>query len=409
MGMSIWEILKNPDIRILIDSERLVNSVKFLGSIKDHFLRNQTLIDRYGSQYNENAWTKFEFTVKGRTRFDLKESTVSIGGVDVVKVGMHYDFIIADDLVSDQNVGTKEQVEKVIQHYRLLLSLLEPTGRIILIGTRWDYADLYGHIMAAEEDNFDILVKQAVSGSGKLLFPERLTEDFLAEQKISQGPYLFSCQYLNQPVDQENAIFKKSWLQYHEGVAQNGALVFPDGKRKPVNIFMTIDPAVSESRRADFSAIVVAAVDSENNLYMVDYMQERMLPNKLIDEIFRMYKKWRPQRVGVERVAAQRFFTLALPPEQKRQGIFFRLEELMPDVDKERRIQALQPMFAARSVWLKKGMKELEDQLLRFPFNVHDDLLDAFAYVRQMAYPKGKERKDKSQFAYAPLFKITGY
>jgi len=54
-------------------------------------------------------------------------------------------------------------------------------------------------------------------------------------------------------------------------------------------------------------------------------------------------------------------------------------------------------------------MKELEDQLLRFPFNVHDDLLDAFAYVRQMAYPKGKERKDKSQFAYAPLFKITGY
>jgi hypothetical protein len=64
----------------------------------------------------------------------------------VTKNGMHYDLIIMDDLHSELNTANKEQIEKVVQHYKLAFSLLDPGQPLIVIGTRWDYNDVYQYI-----------------------------------------------------------------------------------------------------------------------------------------------------------------------------------------------------------------------------------------------------------------------
>ncbi len=66
------------------------------------------------------------------------------------KVGLHVDFIIMDDMNSAQNSGTPEACRKVIDHYRRNISILEPTGTLVVIGTRWSELDLIGWILKNE-------------------------------------------------------------------------------------------------------------------------------------------------------------------------------------------------------------------------------------------------------------------
>ena len=69
-------------------------------------------------------------------------------------------------------------------------------------------------------------------------------------------------------------------------------------------------------------------------------------------------------------------------------GIFFRSKGLIAERRKELRIEMLAPRFATGTIWFPLGagfLTELEGELLKFPTGIHDDLIDALAYVEQLA------------------------
>ena len=192
IGYTVQSIVKNPNIRILIANEKLDNAKTFLSEIKGHFESNEILRNFYGDFISKFGWREDSIIVSKRTK-NLKEPTVSCAGVEVVKVGMHYDLIIMDDLVSDQNSTTKEQIDKVKDFYRLALPMLEPGGEIIVIGTRWHFNDLYNHLIENEKHRFNYYIRGAYTEDKKLWFPNRLTEEFLQDQRRSQSSYQFAC------------------------------------------------------------------------------------------------------------------------------------------------------------------------------------------------------------------------
>jgi hypothetical protein len=107
-----------------------------------------------------------------------------------------------------------EQIQQVIDHYKLAFSLLDPGKPMIMIGTRWDYNDLYQHIIDFEQEDFNILKKSAYNPDGSLFFPEVLNTKELDKIRRRQGIGIFSKQYLNEPVSDENATFKREYIQY---------------------------------------------------------------------------------------------------------------------------------------------------------------------------------------------------
>jgi hypothetical protein len=143
----VWRLIRNPNLRILIDSELYTNSKTFLREIKGHLLRPE-MTDLFG-QFKSDPWNESEITVKQRTK-NLKEASITVGGVGTTKVGMHYDVIIMDDLNSDNNSTTPEGCEKVINHYKSKIPILEPDGTIVIIGTRYNELDIIGHILRNE-------------------------------------------------------------------------------------------------------------------------------------------------------------------------------------------------------------------------------------------------------------------
>jgi len=57
---------------------------------------------------------------------------------------IEYDLIIADDLVSEKNIKTGYAKESIYKYFKDLLDLLDhPNGVIEVVGTRWDFGDLY--------------------------------------------------------------------------------------------------------------------------------------------------------------------------------------------------------------------------------------------------------------------------
>lgn len=417
---SIQHSLNDRDVRILIDSETFSKSKAFLSEIKGHYESNDKLREIYKTLFGvypdakkkSDLWSDSQFNLAARKR-QRKEPTFSCAGVDVTKNGMHYDLIIMDDLHSEQNVGTKERIDDVIQHYKLALSLLDPGKPLIVIGTRWHYADLYQYILDFERDNFNILVRAAYNPDGSLFFPERLTVEFLEKTKKTQGSYIFSCQYLNNPVDDETATFKRSYFKN---------VNWEDIKNKPINWYLMVDPSY-EGQYSDYAAFVVAGMDYDSNIYVRHIIRKKMTYAEIIHTMFDISAKFKLSGISLETLATQKSITYELNNQQRERGHYLRnLKEINHrKQSKEERIRALAPLYEFGRVYHVRNcpqLDELEYELLHFPLAKHDDVIDAFADIiaSEIAMPpsnltdetRREEKRERIAFFDKPRSPITG-
>lgn len=140
----IWRLLRDPNLTILLDSELYTNSKNFIREIKGN-LDSERMRLFFGDQVG-NKWDESEIILKSRTA-NKKEASITAGGIGTTKVGMHFDLIIADDLNSPQNSETPEKCQKVIDHCRYNMNILNPGGEYVFIGTRYAERDAIGFLL----------------------------------------------------------------------------------------------------------------------------------------------------------------------------------------------------------------------------------------------------------------------
>ncbi len=140
----IWCLLRDPNDTILLDSELYSNSKNFLREIKAHFESDR--FTRYFGDHVGPKWDEGEIIVKTRTA-NIKEASLTVGGLGTTKIGQHYKRIIGDDYNSPQNSETPEKCQKVIDHVRYNLNLLNPGGEYLIIGTRYAERDVIGFFL----------------------------------------------------------------------------------------------------------------------------------------------------------------------------------------------------------------------------------------------------------------------
>lgn len=143
----IFCLLRDPNERILLDSELYSNSKNFLREIKMH-LETKVMKDIFGS-FRADPWNEGEITIAQRTKI-YKEASITASGIGAEKTGQHYRLIICDDLNSPNNSSSQEGREKVINHYKYLFSILEPDGTLVLVGTRYAADDVIGFCLRQE-------------------------------------------------------------------------------------------------------------------------------------------------------------------------------------------------------------------------------------------------------------------
>ena len=403
VGYTLQQIAKNPKIRVLIGNATDPLARSFLSQIKDHLAKNASFINMYGNFATAAPkWSAREIKIiTDEESYERKEPTVTAFGMGGSLTSQHYDLIILDDLVNRENIGTKEQIDKVITTYRDILDLLEPTGHLIVIGTRWDDSDLYGTLMEQEKTFFEIMVRSAVEGvslddidealkSGKVLFPEKYSREYLRQLRAEKGKYSFSCQYLNNAVPAEDATFNYKWFKRYPEEEIKG---------RPLNIFTFVDPAISQSKAADYTTMVTLGVDQYNHIWILDVYRAKVNSTELINQIFLNYEKYHPRQIAIETVAFQKSLQYFIFEVMRHRNVSLPILEVKPGFHetKEMRILGLVPYYEQGRVHHPEHgyyVDELENELKRFPVGKHDDIIDALSYFPQVIYtPKVKTRE----------------
>jgi predicted phage terminase large subunit-like protein len=394
IGKSVQFILRNPNVRILIANQVWDMSRKFLSEIKAH-LESANLSNLFGN-FQSAYWNQDAVTVSQRTRAK-KEPTILTTGIEAETTGGHFDVIFLDDLVGHQNCQTQEQREKAKRFRRSMINLLEPGGTLIEIGTRWHLDDTFAEIFEKEKDYYDIMIRTVIE-EGKTIFPRKFNQRFDSAKKVwlqvretcmdyidhlkkSMTPAEFSAQYMNNPIDEENQLFKPEFFKYWN--------------QRPPRLFvsMTLDPAISEKQAADYFAINVSGMDENYNIFVLDTLKGHWKVSDQVDNIFKMYQKWHPSVVGLETIAYQKALKGWLEEKMRERGVYFPITELKRNTNesKEFRIKALEPFFREGKVFLAPWMKSLEDELMTFPKGKHDDEVDALASQLDLLVPGDSE------------------
>ena len=149
VGWGLQQVLRDPNIRVLITNAVWDKARAFLNQISGYLTDRSALPQIFGTFQTPNMrWTRDEIEIAQKTSRTIKEPTISTAGLEKSLTGYHYDLIICDDLVDATNITTAEQIEKVKSYYRNMLPLLDPGGRIVVIGTRWCIGDLYDELIS---------------------------------------------------------------------------------------------------------------------------------------------------------------------------------------------------------------------------------------------------------------------
>lgn len=425
IGFTIQWLLNFGDDRVLIDSETFTKSKAFLTEIKGHFEDSDSFREVfytiYGCYPNDkktkenpkgtDTWSTETVVLACRTR-KKKEPSIDCAGIDVTKNGMHYDIVIMDDLHSEKNTKNREQIEQVKEHYKLVYSLLEPNHPAVIVGTRWDYDDLYQMIIDEEQEDFNFMTRSAVSEDGDLFYEKRLDTKTLDKFRRKQGPYIFSCQYLNNPVDNETATFKKSQFRY---------ITADELAKKSINWYGLVDPSW-KGESSDYAVIIIGGMDQNGEIYCRFIWRAKATYAEIVKKMFEIHALYQPKQWLLETIATQKSIQYFLEQEQRRQTTMLRVKEIRGQrAQKEERIMGLSSYYELGRAFHVKGCPQLdvlEGELIRFPKSKFDDVSDCWAGILEIAVrPSGvvlsKEKSDKRK-AYLkmlnkPRSPIVGY
>lgn len=392
----ITNVLRNPDIRIMIGSKTQTQASAFLKEIRTHFEQNVNLIRIFGDwkKSRDNVWNDKEFTVNRRTVIK-KEATVSALGASGAVVSKHFDIIIGDDLVGFENARTEAQ-RKVLKEwfYSSLYPTLEPDGEIHILGTRYSPMDLYEDLIKSK--NYKVNVQQAITikdGQEVSLWESKFSLEKLRSIREEAGLIIFNMQYQNNTELAKGKIFKYRYFKHFEEYEVDYALNRVRVKVLdaqgvpfwiPVRIYMGADLAISEDETSnnDYFVLTVIGVDKNKNVYVLDYLKERLSFNAQLNAILDYGRNKFPmvERIGVETVQYQK----SLAQEIRRLSLL-PVINIQTSKDKVTRAMRRSALFENGKVWFRIGMDDLEECLLLFPEVDHDDLFDGLDFALTVA------------------------
>ena len=233
-----------------------------------------------------------------------------------------------------------------------------------------------------------VVYKSAENADGTLLFPERLTREFLDEQRRSMGSFLYANQYLNKVVPDDERVFKEEWWQ------ERGQSLDLNDKR--IARFGFIDPAIGQEKHHDYTGIVIVATDAQGHWHVELARRYRLNPTQIVDKMFDLCMHFNLVCLGVEIVAYQEALLYILDERMNQRKQTIPVKGIKRTrISKETRIRGLVPRFEWNRITIAPGQADLKDEYSLFPRSSHDDLLDALASIEDIAfYPDDKKEDD---------------
>lgn len=344
-GLTVQDILRDPEITVAIFSHTRPNAKMFLNQIKREFEQNELLKYIFSDiLYTDPArdspkWNE-ECIIVRRTG-NPKEGTVEAWGlVDGQPTGRHFRLRVYDDVVTRESVATPDQIAKTTQAWELSDFLGTQDGAARYIGTRYHLGDTYA-TMLQREAAVPRIYPATNNGrmDGK---PVLLTDAQWANQLRIKSRTTIAAQMLQNPLADEDATFRVQWLKHYEL------------RPRTLNVYIMCDPSLGRSSDSDNTAIAVVGISAQGTKFLLDGLAHRMTLSQRWNALRNLYSKWSRApgvqhiSVGYERYGMQTD-TEYFQEQMLRDKKFFAIEELSWTRDggqsKRDRVGRLEPDF----------------------------------------------------------------
>jgi hypothetical protein len=418
-------------------------SVGNMDYIKHHLDYNDKIKYYFGATKG-NKWTEEDIELKNGCKLISKSNVAGIRGG--AKLHKRYDLIILDDFEHEANTITRDARDKNANLVTAVVyPALEPhTGRLRVNGTPVHYDSFINNLLTnhskAKKGGVDfawnVITYKAIIDDGSSLWPSFFSKKKLKEKKKfysdSGQPQKYYQEYMMEVMSDEDAVWTRQHVSYWDGYYQNEDginYIVKDGEQTPVNTFIGCDPATDiDTKHADFSVIMVIAVDSNNELYVLEYERHRSIPtvgskspgtNDLIgkkgvvDYILELHQKYQCTSSTVEDVAMNRSIFQALNDERRRLNRYdiAVIPEKPGGTNKRNRIYSgLSARFSTGTVHLRKNMFDLINEIVTFgPKMSHDDTIESLYYSQVHSFPPSMKRDKVKKRWFKPKRKAKSW
>ena len=387
VAYTLWRLIKDVNLRVLITSANQTNADGFLREMVSHMRSNRLFNLLFGDWINPNKWTQSGIIIQPRTTVK-KDMTIACAGANSNVTGKHFDIIICDDIVNHEDRDFERFRERKKMFFEELISVLEPDGWLFVIGTRWHFFDLYSDIMnemnpklkELGDSAYNVKVQSAIDENGNAVFPDILPLKKLDTLRIEKRAQFYS-QYLNNPLPEGAALFLEEKMHFYDELPN-----------KELSYFGFIDPAVGESANSSRSALIVLAKDEEKGtLFVADVFVERINPDKALEVIFKYNEKYHFSKFGYETNMHLSYWFKKLQKMNQERGVYIPLIGIQQRLKKEVRIESLEPLINDGTIRFLKGYqnhpmyRELMEELLFYPRGKTLDAVDALESATRVA------------------------
>lgn len=422
-ALTIQDIINNPEETFGILSFNRPIAKAFLRQIKIELEQNKLLVTLYPEVFFENPkteapkWSENE-GITVRRKGNPKEATIEAYGLtDGQPTSKHWGTIIYEDIVTRDSVRTPEAIKNTTDAWKLSSNLGKDGGRKRYVGTIYHFNDTYKTVIdnhAAKPRIYPATKDGTESGE-----PVLVSKEYLSQKRREQGPYVFSCQMLLNPVEDSKQGFKEEWLRYWNATNYNN-----------LNIYILCDPAGEKKKENDYTVFWVVGLGPDRNFYPIKVVRDRLSLTERGNMLFKLHQDYNPVGVGYEKYGKDsdiEHYEFLMQLKNYR----FHIQELGgTQLSKNDRISKLIPIFEQGRMFLPEtcihkdyqGITSdliqafINDEYKCFPYPVHDDMLDSLARILDpklaATFPEGKEHtglmqdyteNNQSEEEYDPL------
>lgn len=414
-----WVLGKHPDWSIIATSYAQSLPVGFSRNIRARFKDPEfqaVFSDARLSQDSQGveAW----LTTKG--------GGYIAAGIGSGITGKGGNILICDDPVKDQEAADSEVIRNATYDWyqSTFRTRLAPGGGILIIQTRWHFADLSGRLLDDDEalkkagvpdherENWEVVsypalaeldeyllrdgtilqgkpededqVLRLLRRQGEAIHPERYSTSDMRRLRNVLSPAVWTALYQQRPTPEEGDFFKRDDFAYR----------WLDPAYLPLcRVFMTVDYAIGKKNRNDFTAAAVFALDANDDLYVVDIRRGRWGTMEIAENIVALVERYRPEVYAGEQGQIHMAVWPVVEQMLREKRLYVTVDNtLTPMQDKEVRARPLQGRAQRRKLLFSYDHATkpeiydvVEREMLQFPNGAHDDTVDVLAWGARLA------------------------
>ncbi len=390
---TLWSIMGVHDMRNICIVSRTQDQAKLhFQNIKDELEFNALLKSDLGPFREETPTSIWNASALTLTHFGARVSAMSTDqSIRGMKHGANRpDLIIADDLEDIKSARSPVERENTYNFFKSELVLGgDSKARIIVLGNLLHEESLIMKLREEVESgalNGHYYAYPFVSEDDKPLWPEKFIDADAVEVEMRRvgNPTIWQREMMLEIVPDDSQVIAPSYLKYHDNS-------FPEifEGRKYRHTIIGVDLAVTVSKTADYTAIVVGDVYGGQNMDDIMLIKpypinERMEGPDTETAIMRVIDDLQRDRRRVLKTAFIEDVGSQKSCVQKLQRNYGKTKVIgiTPKGDKTVRLEnTIFPIQEGRILFPPKDAEKLISQLTGFPAGKHDDLVDAFSLL----------------------------